>query len=211
MLDSPAIPSRMVLSHRAKRAGSTSPAPKAPGKNTRDQLRGLGVPRLNIRPARVGDVPSIHELIRTFADQKLMIRRSPGELYESIREFFVAVDANGQVIGCAALHVFWEDLAELKCLAVSEKAQGQGVGRKLVEACWASAGDLEIKTVFTLTYVPDFFERCGFHQIEKAELPHKIWNECVRCPLFPNCTEVALIRSTEQAPLSNGLLATVEV
>ena len=71
------------------------------------------------------------------------------------------------------------------------------MGRRLVEACWASAADLEIKSVFTLTYVADFFERCGFHQVEKAELPHKIWNECVRCPLFPNCTEIALIRTAE--------------
>jgi amino-acid N-acetyltransferase len=182
------------------------------GKIARGQSRGLGVPLLNIRPARVGDVPSIQELIRSFADRKLMIRRSPGELYESIREFFVAVDENGRIMGCAALHVFWEDLAELKCLAVSEQAQGQGVGRKLVEACWASAADLEIKTVFTLTYVADFFERCGFHQIEKAELPHKIWNECVRCPLFPNCTEIALIRSTETVPIaSNGVYTSVVV
>ncbi len=126
-----------------------------------------------------------------------MIRRSPGELYESIREFFVAVDPQGQIVGCAALHVFWEDLAELKCLAVAESAQGLGLGRSLVEACWQAAHELEIKTVFTLTYVADFFERCGFHQIEKAELPHKIWNECVRCPLFPNCTEVALVRPTD--------------
>ncbi len=138
-----------------------------------------------------------------------MIRRSPGELYESIREFFVAVDEDGRIIGCAALHVFWEDLAELKCLAVSETAQGQGVGRKLVEACWASAAELEIKSVFTLTYVANFFERCGFHQIEKAELPHKIWNECVRCPLFPNCTEIALIRTVGSTPATaNGVLAT---
>ncbi len=139
-----------------------------------------------------------------------MIRRSPGELYESIREFFVAVDEAGRVTGCAALHVFWEDLAELKCLAVSEDAQGRGIGRRLVDACWASAADLEITTVFTLTYVADFFERCGFHQVDKAELPHKIWNECVRCPLFPNCTEVALVRSSAGAPaLANGLLAKV--
>ena len=131
-----------------------------------------------------------------------MIRRSPGELYESIREFFVALDDDGQVVGCAALHVFWEDLAELKCLAVSEAVQGSGIGRALVEACWRSANDLEIKTVFTLTYVPDFFERCGFQQIEKSELPHKIWNECVRCPLFPNCTEIALVRPTEVAERS---------
>lgn len=156
---------------------------------------------MNIRPARVGDVPAICELIRTFADRKLMIRRSLGELYESIREFFVAVDDDGRVIGCAALHVFWEDLAELKCLAVSEDAQGHGIGRKLVDACWESARELEIKSVFTLTYVAEFFERCGYHRIEKAELPHKIWNECVRCPLFPNCHEIALIRSEGAAPL----------
>jgi amino-acid N-acetyltransferase len=163
---------------------------------------------LNIRPARVGDVPAIQELIRTFADRKLMIRRSPGELYESIREFFVAVDDEGRVLGCAALHVFWADLAELKCLAVAEGAQGQGVGRKLVDACWASAAELEIQTVFTLTYVANFFERCGFHQVEKAELPHKIWNECVRCPLFPNCTEIALVRTVAETPATaNGVLA----
>jgi amino-acid N-acetyltransferase len=154
---------------------------------------------LKTRPARVGDVPAICELIRTFAERKLMIRRSLGELYESIREFVVAEDDDGTVIGCAALHVFWDDLAELKCLAVSEKAQGRGIGRKLVEACWDQAHALEIPTVFTLTYVADFFEKCGYHRIDKADLPHKIWNECVRCPLFPNCHEVALIRSVDPA------------
>ena len=131
-----------------------------------------------------------------------MIRRSLGELYESIREFLVAVDDDGTVIGCAALHVFWQDLAELKCLAVSEKAHGRGVGRRLVEQCWEAARELEIKTVFALTYVAEFFEKCGYHRIEKSELPHKIWNECVRCPLFPSCTEVALIRSAEPERLS---------
>lgn len=152
---------------------------------------------MNIRPARVSDVPAICDLIKTFADRKLMIRRTLGELYESIREFYVAVEDDGRIIGCAALHVFWEDLAELKCLAVSEAAQGRGVGRALVDACWKSAGELAIQSVFTLTYVPDFFEKCGYVQIEKSDLPHKIWNECVRCPLFPNCNEVALIRSTQ--------------
>lgn len=150
---------------------------------------------MNIRPARVGDVPAIQELIRTFADRKLMIRRSLGELYESIREFLVATDDEGRVIGCAALHVFWEDLAELKCLAVSEHAQRRGVGRRLVDACWEGARELEIKSVFTLTYVAEFFEHCGYHRIDKADLPHKIWNECVRCPLFSNCNENALIRT----------------
>jgi amino-acid N-acetyltransferase len=159
---------------------------------------------LNIRPARVGDVPAIQELIRTFADRKLMIRRSQGELYESIREFLVATDDDGQIIGCVALHVFWEDLAELKCLAVAEQGQRRGVGRSLVEACWEAARELEIPSVFTLTYVAEFFERCGYHRIEKADLPHKIWNECVRCPLFPNCNEIALIRSAVPEPVLAG-------
>ena len=159
--------------------------------------RSSEVPRLNIRPARVGDVPAIYELIRIFAERKLMIRRSMGELYESIREFLVAMDDEGRVVGCVALHVFWEDLAELRCLAVAEHLQGQGVGRQLVDACWESARELEIASVFTLTHAAGFFERCGYHQVDKAELPHKIWNECVRCPLFPNCQEVALIRSVD--------------
>lgn len=158
---------------------------------------------MNIRPARVGDVTAIYELIRKFADRKVMIRRSMGELYESIREFLVAIDEDGRVVGCVALHVFWEDLAELKCLAVAEEMQGSGVGRALVDACWDQARELEINSVFALTYAVGFFERCGYAQIDKAELPHKIWNECVRCPLFPNCTEVALIRS--QRPLSGSL------
>jgi amino-acid N-acetyltransferase len=152
---------------------------------------------LNIRPARVGDVPAIYELIRTFADRKLMIRRSMGELYESIREFLVTVDDENRVVGCVALHVFWEDLAELKCLAVAEGFQKHGIGRRLVDACWEAARELEINSVFALTYAVAFFERCHYHQIDKAELPHKIWNECVRCPLFPNCSEVALIRSSD--------------
>ena len=162
---------------------------------------------MNIRAARMGDVPAIGDLIRTFADRKLMIRRSPGELYESIREFLVAEDDNGQIVGCSALHVFWEDLAELKCLAVSESAQGFGIGRKLVDACWKAARELEIATVFTLTYVPEFFERCGYDRVEKSDLPHKIWNECVRCPLFPSCTEVALVRSIYPDPLNSESVA----
>ena len=165
---------------------------------------------MNIRPARVGDVPAIYELIRTFADRKLMIRRSMGELYESIREFLVAVDDGNRVAGCVALHVFWEDLAELKCLAVAEDAQGQGVGGRLVDACWEAARELEINSVFALTYAVEFFERCGYHQIDKAELPHKIWNECVRCPLFPSCREVALIRSHEPEGLTAGVLFELE-
>jgi amino-acid N-acetyltransferase len=200
---------------RIERSAVVAPSACAPDvqihKIARGQSRGLGVPRLNIRPARVSDVPAIHDLIKVFADRKLMIRRSLGELYESIREFLVATDDEGRVLGCAALHVFWDDLAELKCLAVAESAQGQGLGRALINACWNAARELELATVFTLTYVADFFEKCGYHRIEKAELPHKIWNECVRCPLFPNCTEIALVRtvSSDRVLVSEAALAAV--
>ena len=108
-----------------------------------------------------------------------------------------------RVVGCVALHVFWEDLAEIRCLAVAEHVQGMGVGRRLVDACWESARELEVTSVFALTNATGFFERCGYHQIDKSELPQRIWSECVRCPSFPNCQEIALIRSVETEPSRN--------
>jgi amino-acid N-acetyltransferase len=172
------------------------------------------VPRLTIRPARVGDVPGIYERILVYADQKLMIRRTMAELYESIREFVVAVDDRNRVVGCAALHVFWEDLAEIRCLAVDEQFQGAGLGRRLVAACWEMARELEIQSTFALTKSARFFERCGYNRIDKSELPQRIWNECVRCPSFPNCEEIAFVRASEPAPATQSnkpTLATAEI
>ncbi len=128
---------------------------------------------MTIRPARVSDVPGIHEQIQFFADRGLMIRRSMAELYESIREFLVAVDDENRVVGCVALHVFWEDLAEIRCLAVAEQVQGLGIGRRLVDACWELARELEIKSMFALTSAVGFFERCGYQQIDQSELPQR--------------------------------------
>jgi amino-acid N-acetyltransferase len=155
---------------------------------------------LNIRAARVSDVPGIYDQIRVFADQKLMIRRSMAELYESIREFIVAVDDENRVVGCVALHVFWADLAEIRCLAVAEHVQNSGVGRRLVDACWDAGRELEIRSIFALTQSGGFFERCGFQPVEKSELPSRIWHECVRCPSFPECKELAFMRSAEIDP-----------
>jgi amino-acid N-acetyltransferase len=169
---------------------------------------------LTIRPARVGDVAGIYDQVLVFAEQKLMIRRSMAELYESIREFLVAVDSENRVVGCVALHVFWEDLAEIRCLAVAEHVQGVGIGRRLVDACWELARELEIKSIFALTNAVPFFERCGYRRIDKSELPQRIWNECVRCPSFPNCLETALIRSAEPEPAmaaNVGNLAAAEI
>jgi amino-acid N-acetyltransferase len=133
-----------------------------------------------------------------------MIRRSMAELYQSIREFLVVVDDQNRVVGCVALHVFWADLAEIRCLAVAEHMQGLGIGRRLVEGCWELARELEIKSIFALTSSSGFFERCGYQQIERSELPQAVWSECVRCPAFPNCQESALIRSVESEAVDFG-------
>ncbi len=146
--------------------------------------------------ARVSDVPQMHKLINFFADKDEMLARSLSEIYENIRDYFV-VRQGERVIACVALHVSWSDLAEIKSLAVAEDYQKQGVGDQLVEACLKEAKELGIPTVFCLTYKPAFFEKGGFSQVDKAELPHKVWGECYRCPKFPNCDEVALIYHLE--------------
>ena len=121
-----------------------------------------------------------------------MLPRALSQIYENIRDYFV-IRQGERVIACAALHVTWEDLAEVKSVAVAEDSQKQGVGAQLVEACLKEAKELGIPTVFCLTYQPAFFESCGFSQVDKMELPRKVWGECYLCPKFPNCDEVALI------------------
>ncbi len=142
--------------------------------------------------ARVSDVPQMHKLINSFADKGEMLARSLSEIYENVRDYFVARQ-DERVIACGALHVSWSDLAEIKSLAVTEDSQRKGIGDQIVEACLKEAKELGISTVFCLTYKPAFFEKCGFSQVDKAELPQKVWGECYRCPKFPNCDEVALI------------------
>ena len=145
-----------------------------------------------IRKARLADVPAIHRLVNSFADKGELLHRSLNELYENLRDYYVVED-NGDVIACCALHINWEDLAEIKSLVVSEEAQGKGLGGSLLSACLAEARDLGIPKVFALTYKPEFFEKNGFDRIDKARLPQKIWTECVRCPKFPDCGEEALV------------------
>ncbi len=145
--------------------------------------------------ARISDVTQMHKLINYFADKGEMLARSLSEIYEN-RDYFV-VKQGERAIACAALHVNWSNLAEIKSVAVSEDSQGQGIGDQLIEACLKEATELGIPTVFCLTYKPAFFEKLGFSQIDKMELPHKVWSECYRCPKFPNCDEVALIYHSE--------------
>ena len=147
---------------------------------------------IKIEKACINDVGQMHRLINDFANRDEMLARPLSEIYENIRDYFVVREGD-KVIACVALHVMWEDLAEIKSLVVAEGSQKQGVGNELVKACLEEAKGLGLSTIFCLTYKPAFFERAGFSRIDKMELPHKVWTECFRCPKFPNCDEVALI------------------
>jgi len=138
----------------------------------------------------------MHRLINYFADKGEMLPRPLSEIYENIRDYFV-VRQGERVLACAALHISWSDLAEIKSVAVAEDSQQQGIGAQLVEVCLKEAKELGIATVFCLTYQPAFFEKFGLSQVDKMELPRKVWTECYRCPKFPDCDEVALIRNLE--------------
>ena len=147
-----------------------------------------------IRKALLNDVPEIQNLVNYYANKNEMLPKSLSVLYENIRDFFVAYDDKGEFMGCVAASVCWEDLAEIKSLAVKEKFQKMGIGRKLVESGIEELKSLGVKKVFTLTYSVDFFKKCEFSLIDKKLLPQKIWTECVYCPKFPDCGEEAMMR-----------------
>ena len=149
-----------------------------------------------VERARISDVAQMHELINRFADKGEMLARSLSEIYENVRDYFVVREGE-RVIACSALHVMWSDLAEIKSVAVAEESQSRGIGVQLVKACLEEAKKLGIPTIFCLTYKPAFFENVGFAQLDKLELPRKVWGECYRCPKFPDCDEVALIYHLE--------------
>ncbi len=145
-----------------------------------------------VEKAKISDVPQIHKLINGFAEKGLMLARPLSEIYESIRDFYV-IREKGEVVACAALHISWSDLAEIRSVAVAEDKQRKGLGAKLVAACLKEAADLGIKDVFCFTYRPEFFKAQKFVDIDKMELPRKVWTDCFRCPRFPECDEIALI------------------
>ncbi len=146
----------------------------------------------SLRRARAADVPQIQQLINFFADRDEMLPRSLNELYENLRDYFVAESA-GELVACCALHVTWSDLCEIKGLAVREDRQSCGLGMQLMGRCIDDARALGLPRVFVLTYIPSYFERFGFQEIDKAALPQKVWTECIRCPKFPDCGEVSMI------------------
>lgn len=157
-------------------------------------MKAAAVAPIAIRKAIIGDVGRIQSLVNHYASKETMLGLSLSEIYDQIRDFTVAEGPRRTLIGVCALHVIWDDLAEIRSLAVDPKIRRRGVGRSLVEHCLEEARGLQIPKVFALTYQAEFFRRSGFERVDKAELPHKVWRDCLKCTKFPHCDETAVLK-----------------
>jgi amino-acid N-acetyltransferase len=145
-----------------------------------------------VRKATLQDVKKIHGIVNYYASRGDMLPRSLGELYDNMRDYFV-YEENGDIQGTGALHICWEDLAEVRSVCVVESMTRRGIGKMIVQACLKEAEQFRIGTLFCLTYQDEFFKRFGFQYTDKKDLPQKIWSDCIKCPKFPECDEIAMI------------------
>lgn len=148
---------------------------------------------VEVRKARMSDVPALLELINGYAARGIMLPRTEFEISESIRDFSIAL-TDGTFAGCGALHFYSPTTAEIRSLAVEQSAKTRGVGRRIVETLVNEAVEYSLDAVFAFTYVPDFFRKMGFTEVERGALPLKAWKDCLRCPKFQACDEIAMIR-----------------
>lgn len=145
-----------------------------------------------VRKAYPEDIRNIHRIINIAASKGEMLPRSLAELYENLRDY-VVYEKNGKIVGTGALHICWEDLAEIRSVCVAKRWRRMGIGTEIVNFLIDEAKNLRIRRIFLLTYQVDFFRNLGFSLVDKRDLPQKIWTECVRCPKFPNCDEKAMM------------------
>ncbi len=145
-----------------------------------------------IKRANVKDAKEIFGILQKYAVKGILLPRSLNSIYEHIRDFFVYKE-EGKIVGVVSLHIYWEDLAEIKSLAVLEEFQRKGVGKALVKKCIEDAKELGVEKVFALTYVPGFFEKLGFKITDKSEFPQKVWTECIHCVKFNDCKEIPVL------------------
>jgi amino-acid N-acetyltransferase len=149
---------------------------------------------MTIRKAKISDVRQIQKLIELSAKKGEMLSRSLSELYDNLRDYYIyREEGQGQILGTCAIHICWEDLAEIRSLVVREEYNRRGIGTKLIEACLSEAISLGLYRIFALTYKPDFFRKFGFKVVDKSTLPHKIWADCIKCVKFPECDEMAVL------------------
>ena len=154
----------------------------------------MTIEEYTVRRARINDVPQLVEIIKVFAQKELLLMRTMGHFYENLRDFAVVEGRKGKILVLGALHIVWEDLAELRSIAVREDFQRSGLGSMVVNELLREADAMEMERVFLLTYQEDFFKSFGFKVIDKSLLPNKIWGDCLNCSHFPDCDEVAMIR-----------------
>ncbi len=150
-----------------------------------------------IRKAQISDVKSIHGLLQVYSRQGELLARPLSELYDHVRDFWVVENKTG-IIGCCALQICWEDLAEIRSLAVAKDHTGKGIGTLLVDRILQEALVFNIPKLFTLTYRPTFFKRFDFNIIDRSELPIKIWADCISCVNFPDCDETAMVKKLQE-------------
>jgi amino-acid N-acetyltransferase len=151
----------------------------------------------------MSDAQEIQGMVNDQADQGIMLTLSLSEIFERLRAYYV-FEAEGRVVGVCALHIIWDDLAEIRSLVVREENSGRGIGRRLVEACIGEAVELGIGRVFALTYQGGFFRKLGFRPVEKAALPQKVWKDCLNCVKFPDCDEEAFMVDLKDSPITQG-------
>lgn len=149
---------------------------------------------MKYRKATFDDVEAIYALVSDYATDGVMLPRSRNTLYETLRDMVIAENDEGEIVGVGGLHLIWDRLAEIRTMAVSPKMTRQGIGAEIVTRLIDEGKALGVEKFFTLTYKPVFFQTLGFRTITKEELPHKVWKECIDCPKFPNCDEIAMIR-----------------
>ncbi len=148
-----------------------------------------------IRKAILDDVNSIHSLLQYYNIKGELLARPLSKLYDHLRDFWVFEDPEEKkVVGCCALQFCWEQLAEIRSLAVDPDHTGKGIGSTLTERAIQEAVYFNVKDLFTLTYRPTFFEQFEFSEVDKNDLPIKVWSDCIGCVSFPNCDEIAMIK-----------------
>ncbi|MBQ5636632.1 MAG: N-acetyltransferase [Selenomonadales bacterium] len=151
---------------------------------------------MEFRKARFTDVEAIHAIVNGYAEEGQMLARARNVLYETLRDMTVA-EEDGKIVGVGALHLTWDALAEVRTLAVDKEYSRRHIGTRIVERLLQEAKEIGVKTVFTLTYRPDFFGTLGFVETSKESLHHKVWKDCINCPKFPNCDEIAMTLTVE--------------
>ena len=153
------------------------------------------------RKATFDDIEQIFAIVNDYASDGVMLARSRNTLYETLRDMVVAEDEQGTIVGVGGLHILWDRLAEIRTMAVSPRLTRRGMGAGIVKRLLEEGRKIGVTKFFTLTYKPGFFQTLGFHTVTKETLPPKVWKDCIDCPKFPNCDEIALIREEEgEAP-----------